>query len=160
MERTIGEKHAKPRMNKGPKRNRSEKDRPKNAGELIVAIDNNRLDGRTGPAKRLTALRAAINRAPVESCLGILKDALALDLTIAQTISAEVARPGFQVLVDGKLNQTLKIWQELKRGLLYEAQLLLQVEAKAGLEPTAQGENRPAPVDISTLILESAADDD
>jgi len=137
-------------------RDRSEKNRPKTIAELVTAIDDGRLDGRTAPAKRISALRAAIAKYPLESCIGVVRDALALDLTVAQVIVAEITKPGFQALVNGKLNPTLEVWNNLQKSLVYTAQTLSRLEASTSGEKTARGTTKTAPSDISTIILEAA----
>lgn len=163
MKRTNTGKPIKKPLISRPIRNRSEKDRPANVHELITAIDDGRLDGRTGPAKRITALRQAIAAAPLQAAVGVVRDALALDLTIAQAITAEVSRPGFQVLVDGKkLNPLLELWRDLQRSLIYSAQTLARLEGQPAPQSAARGKDRPAAgdiVDVSALVM-AAADDD
>ena len=70
----------------GLKKSRSVKDRPQSIGELITAIDENKLDGRTGPAKKITALRQALAAAPVEVCKGLIMDALSIDAVITSAL--------------------------------------------------------------------------
>jgi len=145
-------------------RDRSVKDRPQDVGELISAIDNGRLDGRTAPAKRITALRSAIASAPLEAARGVIRDALAVNLVIAQAITAEVSRPGFQVLLpDGGLNPLLAgHWQETQKSLLNAARLLIQTETKVDAEKAASGANRgtSGDFDISALVMEASDEDD
>ena len=140
-------------------RDRSAKARPQNTGELITAIDDGRLDGRTAPAKRITALRTAIATAPLEACIGVVRDILAVNLTIAQVITAEISRPGFQVLLPaGELNPLLtEYWQDTQKSLLNAAQTLARMEERAA-QSSASGANGPVKngIDISALVLEAS----
>ena len=145
---------------KSRNRDRSVKDRPGNISELISAINSGTLDNRTGVAKRLAALRSALASNPLESCRGVIRDCLALDLTIAQVVVAEVSRVGFEpLLANGKLNPILDIWRELQRSLLYTAQTLSRMETRVDVKKTSGGTNRPASVDISALVLEANNDE-
>ena len=137
-------------------RDRSVKDRPHNLPEMISAINSGTLDNRTGVAKRLAALRSIIAQNPVESCLGVLRDSLALDLTIAQVVVAEVSRAGFEPLLpSGKLNPVLEIWRDLQKALVFTAQTLTRLEGQANPQKAVHGPNKGASVDISTIILET-----
>jgi hypothetical protein len=142
-------------------RDRSIKERPKDALQLLTAIDDNKLDGRSSASKRITALRGAIAAAPVQAAIGVVRDALALDLTVAQVIVGEISRPTFEVLQGGKLNPLLKTWQDLERRLLYVATVLSNLEkGQADQGKAAHAPNKGGPVDISALVLESQADEE
>ena len=136
--------------------------RPTDAAGLVAAIDNGRLDQRTTPARKIISLRAAIAAAPLEAAKGVIRDVLAVNLAVSQAITSEIGRPGFQVLLpDGALNPLLAgHWQETQKSLLNAARLLIQTETRVEDVKAASGANKAAYADISTLILESAADDE
>ena len=143
------------------KKSRSVKARPQSAIELVTAIDAGKLDGRTGPARKITSLRAALENNPVEVCKGLIKDALSIDAVITQALVKEISRPGFEPMVDGgkRLNPVLVLWKDIERSLIYTAQTLARMESQPTAQLSTASTDKPCPTDVSSLILEAAADE-
>ena len=159
--KSMGRAKKSPEMKeKAPRvRDRSVKDRPENVGELVTAIEANRLDRRTRHAQRIINLRQAIGANPGQVARGMLADVLAINATIFHALAEEMSRPGFQVLMeDGSLNPILaKHWEGTQRAVQTAAVNLARIEAD---QKPIKGSSEGASTDISALILEASNDGD
>ena len=142
------------------KRNRSKKLCPQSADALALAIQDNRLDGRTRAAQDMLAVRDVIARNPQEAAKGLVRDTLAANATIMTAVLRELTAPGVKLIDEtGAIHPlVVKTWPELQRATIQAARVLAAMERQGGesVSPPDDG----GPIDISSVILEAQADAD
>ena len=144
---------------KKPRPSESVKDRPKNAAELELAIQQDRLDNRTLAAKQITQAREVIGAAPLEASKALCIDSLAQTAAILTAITSELSKPGTKVLEEsGNLNPLIadslfRTQDSMRRTI----SVLMKLEEKGG--NTAAAPEGEGPKDITTIILEATCAD-
>ena len=144
------------RREKKPRKSESVKDRPNTIEQLELAIETNRLDGRTLAAKKMVETRAAISADPAAASRVLLVDALAQSTAVLLSITNVLSRPGAKVLDDkGNLTPIIESLFRSQDNVRRTVSTMMKLDGKGAGTPA---QNTTTGGGIADIILASEAE--